>query len=129
MRRRGDIRPVKRAGTWYLKRRVPKEFAHLDRRDPVRLSTEIAVVDDPRGVRARRVVEQLNMQLEAYWRGLRDGQSAEAKARFEAAQKRARALGFTYQTASELRTPAASRTCCRGSNSSSIATWSIVSST
>lgn len=103
MRRRGDIRPVKRAGTWYLKRRVPKEFAHLDRRDPVRLSTEIAVVDDPRGVRARRVVEQLNMQLEAYWRGLRDGQSAEAKARFEAAQKRARALGFTYQTASELR--------------------------
>ena len=93
MRRRGDIRPVKRAGTWYLKRRVPKEFAHLDRRDPVRLSTEIAVVDDPRGVRARRVVEQLNMQLEAYWRGLRDGQSAEAKARFEAAQKGARALG------------------------------------
>jgi hypothetical protein len=74
-------------------RRVPKEFEAMDPRRPVKLTTDIAVVDDPRAVRARKVVEQLNLQLEAYWQGLRDGQSAEAKARFDAAQKRARSLG------------------------------------
>jgi hypothetical protein len=103
MGRRPGISPVKRSGIWYLKRRVPKEFAHLDARDPVRISTDIAVVDDPKGVRARTIVEQLNLQLEAYWQGLRDGQSVEAKARFDAAQKRARALGMNYQTVAELR--------------------------
>lgn len=103
MRRAGGVKPHNRGGIWYLVRRVPKEFEHLDPRRPVKLTTEIAVVDDPRAVRARKVVEQLNLQLEAYWQGLRDGQSAEAKARFDAAQKRARALGVNYQTVAELR--------------------------
>jgi hypothetical protein len=87
---------------WYLIRRVPKEFEQLDRRVLVRMSTNIAVADDPRATRAKDVVRQLNTELEAYWRGMRDGQSAEARLRFEAAQKRAKALGVPYRTAEEL---------------------------
>lgn len=103
MRRTGPAKPHKRDGVWYLVRRVPAEFAHLDTRTIVRISTEIAIVDDPKGTRAREIVKTLTSELEAYWRGLRDGQSAEARIRFEAAQKRAKALGVPYQTADELR--------------------------
>lgn len=102
MRRSTPARPLKRDGIWYLVKRVPKAFAELDRRTIVRISTEIAVADDPRGVRARDVVRQLDAELQAYWRGLRDGQSAEARLRFEAAQQRARGLGLTYLTSREL---------------------------
>lgn len=104
MRRTTAVKPHKRAGIWYLVRRIPVEFVHLDRRaSPIKLTTDIAVVDDPKGIRAREVVTQLNLELEAYWRGLRDGQSAEARIRFEGAQKRAKSLGFNYQTIEELR--------------------------
>ncbi|MGV8956083.1 MAG: tyrosine-type recombinase/integrase [Cypionkella sp.] len=103
MRKAGPAKPHNRAGIWYLIRRVPKEFAHLDRREPVRLSTDIAVADDPRAVHAKKVVERLNIELEGYWRGLRDGQSVEARIRFDAARKRATALGLQYQTAGEIR--------------------------
>ena len=102
MRRAKAPKPHKRDGTWYLIRRVPKEFTELDRRRLVRISTGIAIADDPRAVRAGDVVKQLNRELESYWRGLADGQSGEARLRFEAAQKRARALGLVYQTNREL---------------------------
>ena len=102
MRRARAPTPHKRDGTWYLIRRVPKEFASLDRRGLVRISTGIAIADDPRAVRAGEIVKQLNRELEAYWRGLADGQSGEARLRFEAAQKRARALGLIYQTNEEI---------------------------
>lgn len=104
MRRTAAVKPHNRAGIWYLVRRIPVEFAHLDSRaSPVKLTTDIAVVNDPKAIRARLIVNQLNLELEAYWRGLRDGQSAEARIRFEAAQGRARALGVNYQTVAELR--------------------------
>ena len=96
------LKPQNRAGIWYLMRRVPTEFAQLDKRNPVRISTEIAVVDDPRGIRAREVILHINSQLEVYWKGLRDGQSAEQRIRFDAAQARARALGLTYKPASDM---------------------------
>lgn len=102
MRRSRPAKPLKRDGTWYLIKRVPKEFAELDRRGLVRISTGIAVADDPRAVRAKEIVRQLAGELEAYWRGLRDGQSGEARLRFEAAQKRARALGLPYLTNQEI---------------------------
>ena len=102
MRKAGKAKPHNRDGVWYLVRRVPAEFAHLDRRGLVRISTNIAVADDPRAVRATETVRILGGELDAYWRGMRDGQSAEARIRFEAAQARARALGFVYQTAPEL---------------------------
>ncbi|MCW5722318.1 MAG: hypothetical protein KIS86_14355 [Devosia sp.] len=72
----------------------------------VRISTEIAVVDDPKKVRSNKIVEQLNLELEAYWRGLRDGQSAETRIRFEAARKRANALGLTYHRCQRQRSAA-----------------------
>jgi len=102
MRKAGKAKPHNRDGVWYLVRRVPAEFAHLDRRGLVRISTNIAVADDPRAVRATETVRILGGELDAYWRIMRDGQSAEARIRFEAAQARARALGFVYQTAPEL---------------------------
>lgn len=102
MARKGPPKPHKRDGTWYLVRRVPKEFAELDRRVLVRMSTDIPIVDDPRGIRAKEVVARLNTELEAYWRGVRDGQSGEARLRFEAALQRARSLGLVYQTNAEL---------------------------
>lgn len=102
MRKTGQARPHKRDGIWYLIRRVPKEFQELDRRQTVRISTMIAVADDPRGVHAREAVRKLDAELQAYWRGLRDGQSAEARLRFEAAQKRARAIGLPYLTNAEI---------------------------
>lgn len=95
MRKAGIPTPHKCDSVWYLIRRVPKEFAELDRRGLVRISTGIAVTDDPRAIRARDMVKQLSIELEAYWRGMRDGQSAEARLRFEAAQKRARSLGLS----------------------------------
>lgn len=102
MRPQRPAEPRNRAGIWYLIRRVPKAYAHLDPRIHAMVSTEIRVVDDPRGVRARTVVRQLDLELHAYWRGLKDGQAVEAKRRYEAAQRLARALKIDYQTAGEL---------------------------
>ncbi len=102
MGRPKEPKPHKRDGTWYLIRRVPKEFAELDRRVLVRISTNIAVADDPRAVRAKAIVHQLNRELEAYWLGMHGGKSAEAELRYNSAKTRARSLGLAYQTADEL---------------------------
>src|SRR5688572_13197477 len=102
MRRQGEAKPKNRDGIWYLVHRVPKQYEKLDRRRPVRLTTDIAVVDDPRAVHAGPVVRRLDTELHAYWRGLKDGQSGEARIRFEAAQARARQLGLNYATSNEL---------------------------
>lgn len=96
------IRPHKRAGYWYLIRRVPTAVSHLDKRGIVRASTHIPIADDPRGVRAARVVAKLNADLEAYWRALVAGEGAEARQRYDDARRLARALGFDYATASDL---------------------------
>ncbi|WP_054312874.1 tyrosine-type recombinase/integrase [Mesorhizobium sp. 1M-11] len=102
MRKSAAPRPNKRDGIWYLIRRVPKAFEALDQRGLVRVSTGIAVVDDPRAVRATDAVRQLAAELEAYWRKLAAGDSADAVRRFEEARKRARSLGLTYRTNEEL---------------------------
>lgn len=102
MRRSVAPKPHKRDGIWYLVRRVPKEFAALDRRGLVRISTGVAVADDPRGVRARGAVQALGAGLETYWRNLKDGSSGEARLRFVTATMRARSLGLAYRTNEEL---------------------------
>jgi hypothetical protein len=53
-------RPHKLKGFWFLVRRVPGEFALYDKRNPVRISTGIRILDDPRGVRAGSVVAKLD---------------------------------------------------------------------
>jgi hypothetical protein len=52
-------RPHKLKGFWFLVRRVPGEFALYDKRNPVRISTGIRILDDPRGMRAATVVAKL----------------------------------------------------------------------
>ncbi|WP_164734932.1 hypothetical protein [Pelagibacterium lentulum] len=47
-------------------------------------------------------MQRLSTELEIYWRGMRDGQAAEARLRYEAAQKRARQVGLTYKTVFDL---------------------------
>jgi hypothetical protein len=72
IRRARAIKPHKRAGIWNLVRRVLKEFARLDTRENVCLSADIAVVDDPKGLRAGQRIQILNVELEAAqraWRG------------------------------------------------------------
>lgn len=93
---------TKREGIWHYVRRVPLGFSDLDKRTFVRQSTRIRVADDPRGAKARKAADRINAEVEAYWRGLVDGQSAEAKRRYEAARRRARTFGFDYTLASDV---------------------------
>ncbi|WP_238193475.1 hypothetical protein [Methylobacterium frigidaeris] len=91
-----------RDGIWYLVRRVPDTVAALDRRVIVRQTTKVRVAYDPRGAKARRVVDALNADLETYWRGLLAGQSQDAQERYDAARRRARGFGFDYRLTSSL---------------------------
>src|SRR5262245_19101193 len=61
-------RLTERNGTWHFVRKVPQEFAHLDRRGVIKLSTKIRVGDDRAGAKASRIAAQFNLDLEASWR-------------------------------------------------------------
>ena len=91
-----------RDGIWCYVRRVPIEFADLDRRGIIKLSTKVRIADDPRAIRARKVVRRLNADTETYWRDLQALQTQDATARYQAACRRARALGFDYVPAREV---------------------------
>ncbi|MGF3026714.1 tyrosine-type recombinase/integrase [Methylobacterium aquaticum] len=93
---------TRRQGFWHFVRRVPEPFVSLDRRGIVRRSTHIRIADDPRGVRAGRAAATMNADLEAYWQGLAQGDSADAKTRYDAARVRAKALGFGYLQAADV---------------------------
>ena len=94
-------RPHKVKGFWFLVRRVPGEFSAYDRRNPVRISTGIRIVDDPRGIRATEVVTKLHAELLQYWKDKRRGRDRDAEARYQKACNRARSLGLTYVPAAE----------------------------
>ncbi len=66
---------TKRNGHWQFVRRVPKEFAHLDERGIVKLSTGIEIADDNRGIKASRVAAQMNRDLEARWHSQVEGKA------------------------------------------------------
>lgn len=87
---------------WHFVRRVPDEYRELDLRGVVRQSTKIRIADDPKAIRARKTASRLNGVLEAYWRGLVDGRSTEARTRYLEARRRARTLGFDYAPADDL---------------------------
>ncbi len=93
---------TRRGSTWHFVRRVPSEFAALDRRGIVRHSTRIKVADDRLGRRASRVADQLNHQLECFWKELVGGQSKADSNRYEQARRHARSLGYDYLPHSEL---------------------------
>ena len=87
---------TKRGGTWIYVRRVPEIYAELDKRVLVRISTKVAVADDPAGRRAARIASRLNAETETYWETLHAGRADEARQRYEEARRRARAMGFDY---------------------------------
>ncbi len=93
---------TRRGATWHFVRRVPAEFADLDRRGVVRHSTRIRVADDRIGRRAARVAHTLNEALERFWKELTDGRSNQNLTRYDEARRRARTLGFDYIPNSEL---------------------------
>ena len=59
---------TRRGTTWHFVRRVPAEFAALDRRGIVRHSTRIKIANDRLGRRASRVADKLNSELECFWK-------------------------------------------------------------
>ena len=91
---------TERHGVWHFLRRVPAEYAHLDPRGNVKLSTKIKVANDRKGTKALAVVARMNETLEAYWRGLVEQKAEEAKQTYLDAVKLARSLGLDYQTPS-----------------------------
>lgn len=93
---------TKRNGFWQFVRRVPLEYAHLDDRGVIKHSTRIEVRADRRGTRAGKVADNMNRELEAYWRGLVEGKALEAAERYTEARRRARTLGFEYTEAADL---------------------------
>src|SRR5262249_17800739 len=101
---------TRRNGTWHFVRRVPLEFAELDRRGIVRHSTRIRIVHDRAGRRAARGAEKFNERLEMTWRDLALGQSRANATRYEEARQRARLLGYEYlENAALLERPSEAR--------------------
>ena len=94
-------RPHKLKGFWFLVRRVPGKFALYDKRNPVRISTGIRILDDPRGVRAASVVAKLDAELQRYWKDKRSGRDRDSEARYEQACNRVRSLGLNYVPAAD----------------------------
>ncbi len=91
---------TRRQGVWHFLRRVPAEYAHLDKRGNVKLSTKIKLSVDCKGTKASQVAARMNETLEAYWRGLADQKTAEAKQSYLDAVRLARSLGLDYQSPS-----------------------------
>jgi integrase len=89
-----------RHGVWHFLRRVPAEYAHLDKRGNVKLSTKIKVAADRKGTKASQVAARMNATLEAYWRGLTEERATEAKQQYLDAVRLARSIGLDYQTPS-----------------------------
>jgi len=89
-------RPHKRDGFWYLIRRVPAQYAALDRRGIVRVSTGLRVSDDPRAITARQVVLRLDDELNEYWRDLAAGRDPDAKKRAASTEQTANQYGFPH---------------------------------
>src|SRR5690606_35941165 len=98
----GQLRPQNRGGIWYLVRRVPKAYAHLDDRRVVKLTTGIRVVNDPRGLRASRVVAHLSESLDEDWEAMAQGRDPDLHRRFERAQRMVMNRGLPYIPAEKL---------------------------
>ncbi|MHA6687331.1 tyrosine-type recombinase/integrase [Mesorhizobium sp. A556] len=88
-----------RQGIYYYWRRIPAVVAALDSRSPlVRMSLK---TDDLAEARAKR--DALEAADSDYWQALiLDEDADQARLRYQAAARRAEALGFSYRTSSEL---------------------------
>lgn len=90
-------RLTRRNGLWYFVRRVPAEFAAVDPRGIVKLSTKVKVAADRVGIRAGRIADRMDLDLEASWRAKAGGDPGQAAIDVDEARKRARALGLDYK--------------------------------
>ncbi|MET3348339.1 integrase, partial [Bradyrhizobium japonicum] len=87
----------RRGGIWIYVRRRPPEFAEVEPRVNIRISTGIRIRDDRAGVKAARAARIIESDLEASWRA-RAGQGArDAVLALEDARERARALDLSYK--------------------------------
>lgn len=87
---------TKRNGVWHFVRRVPAEFAAHDPRGIIKLSTRVKISADRHGRKAAAIAEQMNLDLEAYWRRCASGERRQAQADYAEATRRARILGIDY---------------------------------
>jgi integrase len=101
-------RLTKRNGVWHFVRRVPPEFAAFDSRGIVKLSTKVRIADDRAGVRAGRVADRLNIDLEGSWKAAAAGKVEQGIVDIEEARRRARALSLDYKPIEQVVAEAAS---------------------
>jgi integrase len=85
----------RRQGFWHYTRRVPEQYAKIDRRIIVQVSTKIRVADDPRRIRAGEVARRINKELEDYWHALASGAVAQTMIEHRQAIAAARKLGIS----------------------------------
>jgi integrase len=86
-------------GWWYYNRRVPSDVAHLDKRGIIRCTTKVRVDDDPRGNRAARLVNRIDVEQNHYWSDLLRGRTtAEAYQDLQAGIKAAMRMGLQYMS-------------------------------
>jgi hypothetical protein len=81
---------------------VPAEFAAVDARGLVLLSSGIRVTDDPRGHAARDAVAKLDAQLFRRWSDLKAGRDPEAVERYVEAVATAHRRGVDYLPANQV---------------------------
>ena len=93
---------TRRGSMWHFVRRVPAEYAALDRRGVIRHSTRVRIADDRVGRRASGVAERLNAALEQHWKALAVKGCSSPPSRYDEARRRARELGFDYVTNDQL---------------------------
>jgi integrase len=96
------VQPINRGGVWYLTRRVPKKFAHIEKRKHVNISTGLAIWADPHGIRAKIIATERYNQLLRHWQNKLVGGHTPEPEHYFAAKKRAEALGLVYMTGQEL---------------------------
>lgn len=92
----------RRGGVWYYIRRVPPEFAEVDKRGIVKISTGVKISDDRSGVKAARVASRLEIDLEASWNASAGHTARAGILALEAARARAQALELSYRPADDV---------------------------
>lgn len=88
---------TKDRGYFYVVKRVPKRFAHVDPRSQVRRALH---TDSEREARAKAPL--VEAELMAYWEALATGQTADALAAYDAAKHLAQTRGFSYRQVANL---------------------------
>ncbi|WP_213775059.1 site-specific integrase [Bradyrhizobium sp. dw_78] len=81
-----------RGSFWWFFRRTPKEYAAVEKRRVVQLSTDIRVADDPKAISARRKAKELDTELHNEWRMMLSGSTAEQMQEYRAARDAAHKL-------------------------------------